>query len=245
MAADLAPRYFISDLHLDASRVAVTEAFRTFITEISLDASAIYILGDFVDAWIGDDNHSPYIENIKSLLAARTSSGTSIYFTHGNRDFLIGDKFATETGVVLLEENTVIDLYGEKALLLHGDSLCTSDVAYQNFRKKVRDPRWQRKMLRYPLWVRKLIAAYMRYRSRVANTNKAENILDVSPEAVSLIFSQFEVNKIIHGHTHRPNRHHLEIAGEPCERIVLGDWEKSGWYLRADPKDQELIQFTI
>lgn len=237
--------YLISDLHLEASRPAVGEAFQAFLDNISKDAQALYILGDFVDAWIGDDDNSPYYKKLKSQIAKFVADGTKTYFIHGNRDFLIGEEFSRETGVIILAENTCIDLYGNKVLLLHGDSLCTDDVPYQVFRKKVRNPLWQKKVLSYPLFVRKFIAAYMRYRSRKANSSKAENIMDVSPSSVMSAFNEYDTKIMIHGHTHRPNRHTYMVKNQEYERIVLGDWDQFAWYLRANEKNTELIKFPI
>ncbi len=245
MPAGASATYFISDLHLEASRQRIVEAFADFIAHTCENAEAIYILGDLLDSWIGDDHNTPFINTIKAILAARSAGGTPIYFIHGNRDFLLGEKFARDTGIRLLAEQTVIDLYGERVLLLHGDTLCTDDIAYQNFRRKVRDPHWQRRLLRYPLLMRKLTAAYFRYRSRRANADKATQIMDVAEASVRETLDAFEVRKMIHGHTHRPQRHPFVWRGEPCERIVLGDWESHGWYLKADPRGQELVKFAI
>ena len=173
MAKDRAPTYFISDLHLEASRPHVTRAFKTFLSTTARGARAIYILGDFVDAWIGDDDASEFARELKTALAKSASSGTRIYFIHGNRDFLIGKKFADDTGVSLLDEHTVIPLYGENILLLHGDTLCTDDEGYMKFREKVRTPSWKKKILRYPLFLRKMLAAHLRSKSRKENANKA------------------------------------------------------------------------
>jgi len=245
MSDNSAPTYFISDLHLGASQPVIHEAFENFLKVTSQDARAIYILGDLVDAWIGDDDNSAFASRLKKAIKARVNTGTPVYFVHGNRDFLIGDRFSQETGVNLIEENSIVDLYGEKALILHGDTLCADDVAYQNFRKKVRNTAWQKKILRYPLFVRKIIAWNMRRRSSKANSNKADNIMDVCEHAVRASFKQFQVKKMIHGHTHRPARHHYDINGYTCERIVLGDWDTRGWYLKADSRCQQLVHFPI
>ncbi len=245
MTADQSPTYFISDLHLEISRPKLTAAFKDFLFNTASDAKAIYILGDFFDAWIGDDDNSAFVNDIKSALKQRASKHTQIYFAHGNRDFLIGEKFAQQANVILLPEEQVVDLYGSSVLLLHGDQLCTDDVDYQAFRKKVRNPAWQNKMLAYPLWLRKLIAAYMRYRSRKAHKNKPAVIMDVAEEAVSAVFKRHDVHKMIHGHTHRPAKHSLKIDGEASERFVLGDWGNTGWYLKADTSGLKLIEFQI
>jgi len=237
------PTYFISDLHLEASRPDISEAFQQFLARITGKAEALYILGDFFNAWIGDDDNSTFIAKIKALLAKSTEAGLPIYFIHGNRDFLIGQRFADDTGVVILPEHHIVSLNGEKVLLLHGDSLCTDDTAYQDFRAKVRNPRWQKKVLAYPLFFRRWLAAYMRYRSRNSNSNKPENIMDVCEKEVQQQLCDFEVNTMIHGHTHRPDRHQYPASNS--ERIVLGDWEQKGWYLKADTDGMTLVDFPI
>ncbi len=242
---DRTSTYFISDLHLEASRPHATHAFETFLREIETDAKALYILGDFVEAWIGDDDNSYYHQKLKTLLRKFVAKGIHIFLLHGNRDFLIGERFCRETGVTLVQENTCIDLHGTNALLLHGDSLCTGDSDYQAFREKVRNPAWQRKMLRYPLFIRKLIASYMRYKSRKANSGKPENIMDVSEQAVVEAFKSHQIKLMIHGHTHRPNRHTYHINNEEHERIVLGDWEQFVWYLKVNERDTSLLKHPM
>lgn len=245
ISSDLAPTYFISDLHLEASRPKISEAFRHFLFETSLDAKAIYILGDFVDAWIGDDDNSAFVRQIQDWLKQRCDQGTPIYFIHGNRDFLIGEAFAKNTGVTLLPESHVVDMYGSSLLILHGDQLCSEDVDYQKFRQKVRQSKWQAKMLAYPLWFRKLLAAYMRRRSRKAHENKSDEIMDVTATTVAAYFKKYGVINMIHGHTHRPARHRESHNGSECARIVLGDWGKSGWYYKVDAQTDELVEFPI
>lgn len=245
MTADLNATYFISDLHLDSDHPELTQAFHHFLFEIAIDAQAIYILGDFFDAWIGDDHHSPLIQTVQNWLKEKSSKGTALYFLHGNRDFLIGEKFAKNCNVILSQETEVIDLYGINFLILHGDQLCTEDVDYQRFRQKVRDPSWQKNVLSYPLWVRKLIAKYMRYKSRKAHQYKTEEIMDVSPATVEEYFSEHKVQNMIHGHTHRPATHGIQVDKTSCKRYVLGDWGKSGWYIKADQREVALIEFPI
>lgn len=237
--------YFISDLHLESSYPRLVDAFEQFLQEAEQDATAIYILGDFFNAWIGDDNESNFISHIRQLLLNCSLKGIDLYFIHGNRDFLIGELFAKSAGMVIKPEGTIIKLFGQRAILLHGDSLCIDDTAYQAFRQKVRDPKWQAKMLKYPLWVRKLIAWYMRKRSQKANSNKAENIMDVNQAAVEQVFSQSHTTLMIHGHTHRPNRHQYQIDGQSCERIVLGDWGAKLWYLKATEDSLEQYSQVI
>lgn len=244
--AESTATYFISDLHLQESQPQLTAAFEHFLFSMTDDAEAIYILGDFVDAWVGDDDTRPHAQHLRELLAKRANiNDTPIYFMHGNRDFLIGEHFAKAACLQLLNETEVIDLYGTPTLLLHGDQLCTDDHDYQAFRSKVRDLKWQQKMLRYPLWLRKTIAAYMRYRSRKAHREKSAEIMDANDQTVIEYFDRYNITRMIHGHTHRPGRHEHQVHGEKCERIVLGDWGKTGWVFRCTKSTQDLIEFTV
>lgn len=245
MVVEKAPTFFISDLHLDASRKSAIQAFEHFLGSTIKGARALYILGDLVDTWIGDDDHSPFVRQLKVMLAQCSSSGTRLFFVHGNRDFLIGKKFSEDAAVKILDEHKVIDLYGEKVLILHGDTLCTDDLDYQQFRKKVRNPDWQRSILGYPLYVRRMMARYYRYRSQKANGKKSEEIMDVNNDSVIQAFEKFQATTMIHGHTHRPDRHQVDVNGVACERIVLGEWDTSGWYLKVQPDSKELVKFPI
>ena len=237
--------YFISDLHLEASREDITEAFFRFLNTTASDATALYILGDFFDAWIGDDWNSKLIKRIKRALLTCRERGVHTYFIHGNRDFLLGQRFANETGLELLKEETVIELNGQRVLILHGDSLCTDDADYIAWRNKTRTQEWQRKILRLPLFARKLIAANYRRKSKKANANKADNITDVSEYAVKRAFERHNVSLMIHGHTHRPDTHTLSMLGKDYTRMVLGDWDKEMWYIRADNKDIKLVHEAL
>ncbi len=245
MTADLSSTYFISDLHLDPSRPELTQAFHHFLFQTAKSANEIYILGDFFDSWIGDDHNSKLIKQVKSWLTEKSAQGPKIYFQHGNRDFLIGEKFAESTNVILLQEAHVIDLYGVNFLLLHGDQLCSDDIDYQAFRQKVRNPAWQKRVLSYPLWVRKLIATYFRHRSRKAHKMKPAEIMDVTPSTVDAFFNEYNVQHMLHGHTHRPAIHEVRTGESSCRRYVLGDWGNKGWYIKADPSSIELIEFPI
>ena len=237
--------FFISDLHLAEERPAITEAFEAFLKTTAAGADALYILGDFVDAWIGDDDDSDFAERIKKSLADYANAGTPVHFMHGNRDFLIGEQFAREAHVELLPDPSVVDLYGKQILLMHGDSLCTGDLEYKQFRQQVRSPQWQAGVLAMPLAQRRQMAVQLRAQSKSMSSMKAEDIMDVSPEEVLLTLRQHNVNTLIHGHTHRPNRHALTMDGAPGERIVLGDWEEQGWYLQATPEATVLVDFEI
>ncbi|MCV6603943.1 MAG: UDP-2,3-diacylglucosamine diphosphatase [Porticoccaceae bacterium] len=232
---------FISDLHLAPERPKVTQAFYDFLTKEAQQAEALYILGDLFEAWVGDDDPSDFLAEVKTRLRKLSDSGTKLYFLHGNRDFMVGKRFARATGCTLLPQHHVIDLYGQRLLLLHGDTLCTDDIAYQKFRRKVRNPLGTWLLNRLPLKKRLQIAADWRAKSMNANSNKASNIMDVNGDEVERLFSQYRVKKMVHGHTHRPARHNHNSG----ERIVLGDWHHQGWVLKADQSSLELTSFAI
>jgi UDP-2,3-diacylglucosamine hydrolase len=236
---------FISDLHLHESRPAVSEAFYAFLQSRAKNAEALYILGDFFDVWIGDDDDAPLAREVAARLRALSEQGTAIYMMHGNRDFLLGDKFAQDAGATLIQEGTIIDLYGCPTLLLHGDDLCTGDVEYIKFRAQVRSPQWQQQVLSQRLEVRRAMAAQLRATSKSMISMKAHDIMDVTPEEVVRVMEEARVTRLIHGHTHRPARHSLSVDGRSAERIVLGDWHDHAWCLRADPESLELESWPI
>jgi UDP-2,3-diacylglucosamine hydrolase len=232
---------FISDLHLEESRPDITDAFLTFLREKAAGVKQLYILGDFFEAWIGDDERTPLQEQIAAALKQLSDSGTAIFLMHGNRDFLIGEDFCHRAGATLLDDPTVIDLYGTPTLLLHGDSLCTADVEYQKFRANMRNPQMQKMMLARPLEDRQQMAKQLRALSMAKNQGKAEDIMDVTPEEVVKELEAHGVQLMIHGHTHRPAVHELEANGKPARRIVLGDWHSHLWWLEVQPgKEAEL-----
>ncbi|MEP1472201.1 MAG: UDP-2,3-diacylglucosamine diphosphatase [Halieaceae bacterium] len=236
----MARSLFISDLHLDASRPAVIQALEAFLQKAS-DAEALYVLGDLFEAWLGDDDDSPLAQQITAMFHQFSASGPRLFLMQGNRDFLLGDNFCNAAGASLLPDPTVIDLHGTPTLLMHGDSLCTADEEYQSFRKMARDPAWQAELLSKSLEERRAIAQHLRTVSKDAGSNKAEDIMDVSPDTVELELKSRNVAQLIHGHTHRPATHH-EVAGE---RWVLGDWDTLGWYIEARDGNLELIKFNI
>ena len=232
---------FISDLHLEESRPDITDAFLTFLREKAAGVEQLYILGDFFEAWIGDDERTPLQEQTAAALKQLSDSGTAIFLMHGNRDFLIGEDFCHRAGATLLDDPTVIDLYGTPTLLLHGDSLCTADVEYQKFRSNMRNPQMQKMMLARPLEDRQQMAKQLRALSMAKNQGKAEDIMDVTPEEVVKELEAHGVQLMIHGHTHRPAVHELEANGKPARRIVLGDWHSHLWWLEVQPgKEAEL-----
>jgi len=225
---------FISDLHLDPERPAVTALFLEFLATQAREADAVYILGDLFEAWIGDDDASPLNLEVIQGIRACVDAGTPVFVMHGNRDFLLGERFAGQSGCVLLTDPARIDLYGIPTLLMHGDLLCTDDTEYLAFREMVRDSDWQAEMLAKPLVVRRQMAAEMRRNSRDKTAGKPESIMDVNPATVLDTMAQHAVLQLIHGHTHRPGVHTLHIAGQPARRFVLGDWYDQGSLLECD-----------
>lgn len=231
---------FISDLHLDPERPAITELFFAFLRNRATRAEALYILGDLFEAWVGDDDDAPMNLAVCRALKACADAGTAVYVMHGNRDFLLGETFAEQSGATLLDDPARIDLYETPTLLMHGDLLCTDDTEYQTFRRMVRDPDWQSTMLAKPLEERRLMAQEMRASSREQTGGKPESIMDVNGDAVVHIMQSQQVVRLIHGHTHRPAVHELEVAGDLSQRIVLGDWYEQGSMLVCSPAGCEL-----
>ena len=231
---------FISDLHLDPERPAITTLFLDFLASRAIRSDALYILGDLFEAWIGDDDTSSMNQAVCAGLKACATAGTPVYVMRGNRDFLLGSGFAERSGCTLLEDPTRIDLYGRPALLMHGDLLCTDDTEYMAFRKMVRDPVWQRDLLAKPLDERRQMAQAMRASSREQTGGKPESIMDVNSDAVVRLMTEHHVQRLIHGHTHRPAIHDLDIAGHAAQRIVLGDWYEQGSVLVCSPAGCEL-----
>ena len=224
---------FISDLHLDPSRPAVVAQFERFLADAVPGADALYILGDLFEYWVGDDGLAlPFPRRIAQRLKA-ASAQVPVHFMHGNRDFLAAERFARETGAALMADPTVIDLYGTRALLMHGDTLCTDDVRYQAFRAQVRDPAWQRTTLALPIEERLVLANRMRTQSEGTKQATDMEIMDVAPQAVERAFSESGCALMIHGHTHRPGRHVHRVGARECVRWVLPDWYERGGYLEA------------
>jgi UDP-2,3-diacylglucosamine hydrolase len=219
---------FVSDVHLGASRFGVTRKFLDFLEQRAPRAERLFILGDLFDAWIGDDDPTPPNRAVTSALRRLTSGGTEVYFQHGNRDFLIGERFARETGITLLPDYARIDLYGEPTLLMHGDLLCSDDQPYLEFRAKTRTPEWRARTLGLPLIVRLAAARWYRLRSYWHKSKKSEEIMDVSPHTVSETLARHGAARLIHGHTHRPAVHDLTVNGQAAQRFVLAPWEREG-----------------
>ncbi|HJP39224.1 MAG: UDP-2,3-diacylglucosamine diphosphatase [Gammaproteobacteria bacterium] len=236
---------FISDLHLHPSRPAVTNRFLRFLEESATTTSALYILGDLFEVWIGDDDPDPHQRRIIKALRQFTDTGPECFFARGNRDVIIGRRFCTETGARLLEASTVIELYNTRVLISHGDELCTHDRAYQRFRRRARSPMWQALFLALPLPARNYLAQYLRRRSIADTALKPEDIIDVSQQAVADAFAEHRVTVMIHGHTHRCKIHNQEVFSKPQIRIVLGDWHEEGSTLRWDESGYRLETLTI
>jgi UDP-2,3-diacylglucosamine hydrolase len=227
----LAETLFISDLHLSAARPEIAHRFLSFLDGRAQGAGRFYILGDLFDAYIGDDDNSSPNREVKSALRRLVNSGTTVYFQHGNRDFLLGEGFCRETGVGLLGDYAVIDLYGEPALITHGDLLCTDDILYQDARIRVRTEEWKRNALSKPLFVRQWYARWYRFKSGLDKGKKTKEIMDANPQAVIESLLGHDVSILIHGHTHRPAVHELNIDGKPARRFVLAEWRESGQVL--------------
>ncbi|MDX1801320.1 MAG: UDP-2,3-diacylglucosamine diphosphatase [Marinobacter sp.] len=235
---------FISDLHLEEARPDITRAFLTFLDQQAAGCERLYILGDFFEAWIGDDEHTPLQDEVAAALRAVSDAGTDVFLMHGNRDFLIGEDFCSRAGATLLDDPTVIDLYGTPTLLMHGDSLCTADVEYQKFRASMRNAQWQQMFLQRPLADRQLVARQLREISMAKNKGKAEFIMDVTPDEVVAVMEAHNVQRLIHGHTHRPAVHELIANDQPARRIVLGDWAENVWWLEADANREPELRKT-
>ena len=228
---------FISDLHLDASRPAVTDGFIAWLGRQAGQAEALYILGDLFEAWIGDDDTAPLCQQVSDALHDCVEAGTPIMLMHGNRDFLIGEQFLRASACQLITDPAIIDLYGRRTLIMHGDLLCSDDHEYQALRNTVRDPAWQQALLAKPLEARRKLARQMRSESRRSITGKSDDIMDVNPDTVTEFMTQFETDLLIHGHTHRPAIHQAGTA----TRIVLGDWYEQGSVLRVTQDGQFLL----
>lgn len=237
----------ISDLHLHAGAPEIADGFLEYLDRQARHADALYVLGDFFEAWIGDDYQGAFETRIIEALAQLTKGGTRLYFMHGNRDFLIGEGFAQATSATLLPDPSVVELNGKRVLLMHGDSLCTRDEAYMKFRAMARDPQWQAQILALPVEQRLELAKNLRSQSGEASSNKAEDIMDVTPSEVTKAMAKHGVLTLIHGHTHRPAVHDLQVNGQSATRLVLGDWRPNqGWEIRVEgDNDPELRYFAL
>ncbi len=234
--------FFISDLHLESAQPEGVERFVDFAGSEGPVADRLYILGDLFEAWIGDDDPDPGLRPVRSALRRLTRSGTPCHFMHGNRDFLIGERFAAETGCTLLGDYETIEVHGTTVLLTHGDLLCTDDKRYMTLRGTVRDPAWQAEFLAKPLAERRTIADGLRQLSRTEIAAKPEDIMDVNQSSVEDTMRRFGVSVLLHGHTHRPAVHEFELDEEPALRIVLGAWHDRASIVRWDEQGFELVE---
>ena len=226
---------FVSDLHLDAALPAAIEQFIAFLRNEAMDCRALYILGDLFETWIGDDDDDPARERIRAGLAELTAAGVPCFIMHGNRDFLMGKRFMAASGCRLLTDPTVLEAGGRRFVLTHGDVLCTADRAYQRFRRVTRNALVQACWRVLPLALRRRLASLARRRSLSYTQRQPQAIMDVTPAAVTSLLRATRCDVMIHGHTHRPATHHLDVDGRGCSRIVLGDWYgAAGSYLALD-----------
>ena len=225
---------FISDLHLDASRPEIALQFERFLRTEARTADSLYILGDLFESWVGDDDPNPHYATTRQNLRELSDSGIPVFFMHGNRDFMVGEQFAEETGITLLSDPVVCEVHGARVLLSHGDAWCTDDHEYQEVRAMTRDPNWQKMMLAKPLEERLAYAANARAQSAARGAMIDDNLMDVNPQAIRDAFRVHDVSLMLHGHTHRPAVHEIELDGEIATRIVLGDWFDHGSVVRWD-----------
>ena len=237
--------YIIADLHLSENEPAITAGFIRFIEQQAIHADSLYILGDFFNYWIGDDDVTTLHQQVAAVLKQLTSRGIPCYFIHGNRDFLLGQHYAKQCGMTILPQEARLEIGNKRILILHGDTLCTDDVAYQNYRKKVYNPWIRRLFFALPLFVRRRIAQKMRKNSQYASSLKSESIMDVNPQAVVSTLEKYQVDWMIHGHTHRPAIHEIVINDKKYYRGVLGAWHHEGSAFVINEHDIELIFFPF
>ena len=235
---------FISDLHLDESRPHTIALALDLLNSLGSEYTALYILGDFVEYWIGDDYCQPALRPVFDALAALGSRNTTIRLMHGNRDFLISSAYAARYKIELISDDEFcIDLYGVPTLLVHGDSLCVDDVNYQNFRAQVRKPAWQAEFLKKSVRERLEIVAGLRDSSQKAILVKTSTIMDVNQNAVESAMRKYDVARLIHGHTHRPAKHQFELNNAPATRFVLGEWKNTAQILVCTPTRCTLVDW--
>jgi UDP-2,3-diacylglucosamine hydrolase len=226
--------FFISDLHLQTSDPEALNKFTHFMQTLAPKADALYILGDLFEAWIGDDDNSSIAKQVRTTLNQLTQHGIPCYVMRGNRDFALGLQFAKQTGTTLLNDPAVIELYGRKLLLMHGDLLCTDDVHYQAFRRKVYGPTFLPRLLSLPRFVRRGLAAWARFKSRRHTTSTALSIQDVNQNEVEKYLREHQATELIHGHTHRPDEHPFELDGQSVRRMVLPAWHGDVYALQIN-----------
>jgi UDP-2,3-diacylglucosamine hydrolase len=235
-------RIFISDLHLDANREHLTLAFTQFLSERCQTIDELYILGDFFELWLGDDDHS--VLN-RGVIEALSSLPCDVFIMHGNRDFLIGEAFCDAAGAKMLPDPHPIILGNQPALLMHGDSLCTRDEEYMKARNLLRSAAFQRDFLSKQMPERKILAEQIRGKSQKVSREKAEEIMDVTPEEVIKVMDQAKASVLVHGHTHRPAVHEVDLHFGAGTRYVLGDWHTSMQFLKATDSDLQLVKYVF
>ena len=245
----MGPDLLISDLHLSQERPFITGRLREFLTGEAAAARSLYILGDLFDYWLGDDElrapgADPIAREVVAALHALAHSGTAVYVMQGNRDFLLGSEFLSACGALPLADPAIADVGGVKTLLMHGDTLCTDDLDYMAWRSTARSAVWQAEFLAAPIDERRARSRALRIESEVRKRSKSDAVMDVSPDAVREAFRRHSVTRLIHGHTHRPGHHELELDGRHCERWVLPDWYETGGYLRAQDGTARLVRFA-
>ena len=239
-------RYLLlSDLHLEAERPDITRAFLRCLDERATKADEVYILGDFFEVWLGDDDPSPLADQVTAALARLADAGVRVFLMHGNRDFLLGKAFCRAARCQLLSDPCVRQFNGESVLLMHGDSLCTDDIGYMKMRRWLRNPVSLFILRNLSLKRRRAIGRKLRSESQAQTRQKPSDITDVNLGQVAQVMHKHQVRCLIHGHTHRPATHALMIDGQPAERIVLGDWDKAGWVLEIDELGKRLEQFPL
>jgi UDP-2,3-diacylglucosamine hydrolase len=235
---------FISDIHISDDYPEINKHFFDFIKKINTNVNALYILGDLFEYWLGDDDPNPIFKKTQNALKNLSKNNVSVFFLHGNRDFLVGDEFANKSHIKILSDPSVIELYGERILISHGDIFCTDDKEYQLFRKQTRDPRWQKMILKKPLGYRRDFAQMARMRSIEHTQLDNENIMDVNENEIKKTFEHFNLSTIIHGHTHRPFIHNTVSNKINYRRIVLGDWYEQGSILEWSESGPKLIKLN-
>jgi UDP-2,3-diacylglucosamine hydrolase len=236
---------FISDLHLSGERPDIIKLFLEFMTNRAPQSDALYILGDLFEVWLGDDFIPPEAQPLLETLRKYSSAGHDLFVMHGNRDFLLGDRFTELTGCQLLPDPYIIDLYGTKTLIGHGDLLCTDDVDYMKFRHQVRNPDWQQAFLARSVEERIALAKQARHESKKQTSSLAEEIMDANQNTVEQVMLEYDVKQMIHGHTHRPNIHHFMLENEERTRIVLGDWYEQGSLLECNEQGCQLQTLPV
>jgi UDP-2,3-diacylglucosamine hydrolase len=240
----VASSLFVSDLHLSEERPEANERFIAFMEDTARQAAALYVLGDLFEYWIGDDDlGEPFNAVMTGFFARLVRGSVPVFLMHGNRDFLMGERFCRATGAELLADPAVVDVGGVKTLLMHGDTLCTDDLDYQGWRRTARSPAWQQQFLSQPLEARRRTVGALRDKSREVIQAKPAEIMDVNESAVREAFRGHGVTRLIHGHTHRPGRHEMEVDGRRCERWVLPDWYGPGGYLEVSGGKPRLVRW--